>query len=206
MRDSELFKLDVKNSGFQSVDWHLIGGFSPHKTFLWDQEGTYLDYAAPNPIHGHFLGGVKLRGRNIKDLFLKNKSELLMQAIHQSLEGRLPTVLGLDIDNTHGSYQSLVRMFPMHHFVVGWVNDFPIQGNSCDWPQVHHQRIGPNPLRLTSREWEVSLLVANHKSNEDIAQLLKITPRTVKFHLSHVMEKLQLSSRFQVKIVVPHLH
>ena len=50
---------------------------------------------------------------------------------------------------------------------------------------------------LTKREEEVLTLVAEGASNQMIALSLHITENTVKVHLRNIMEKLQVSNRFQ---------
>ncbi len=51
--------------------------------------------------------------------------------------------------------------------------------------------------RLTDREIEVLELVAQGHTNRDIAEQLLISENTVKKHLSHILEKLQLENRVQ---------
>jgi two-component system response regulator NreC len=51
-----------------------------------------------------------------------------------------------------------------------------------------------NLARLTDREREVLQLVAEGRSNREIAQLLHVTVKTVEAHRAHVMEKLDLHS------------
>jgi DNA-binding NarL/FixJ family response regulator len=51
---------------------------------------------------------------------------------------------------------------------------------------------------LTAREVEVFKLIAEAKSNAEIAQLLFISEHTVKVHVSRILEKLELSSRSEV--------
>ncbi|RME07720.1 MAG: DNA-binding response regulator [Anaerolineae bacterium] len=50
---------------------------------------------------------------------------------------------------------------------------------------------------LTEREIEVLRLVARGLSNREIGEKLDISPHTVKTHLSHLMEKLQINSRVE---------
>lgn len=59
--------------------------------------------------------------------------------------------------------------------------------------------------KLTGREFEIAKLVAQGKSNAEIAQNLSIVEKTVKFHLTGVYKKLSLKSRAQliVKVLVP---
>jgi DNA-binding NarL/FixJ family response regulator len=49
--------------------------------------------------------------------------------------------------------------------------------------------------QLTQREIEILRLVADGEGNKSIASLLKISEHTVKFHLSSIFEKLNVSSR-----------
>jgi len=54
---------------------------------------------------------------------------------------------------------------------------------------------------LSSREIEVSRLVAQGWSNKKIAQYLQLSDRTVTNHLNSVFNKLELSNRVQLAIV-----
>jgi DNA-binding NarL/FixJ family response regulator len=51
------------------------------------------------------------------------------------------------------------------------------------------------PAALTNREQEVLRLVARRHSNKEIAGILCISERTVKFHVSNVLSKLQMHDR-----------
>ena len=53
---------------------------------------------------------------------------------------------------------------------------------------------------LTERETDVLKLVAAGKSNKEIAQILAITERTVKTHVSSIMGKLDVQSRTQAAL------
>ncbi len=48
---------------------------------------------------------------------------------------------------------------------------------------------------LTQRELEILRLIADGEGNKSIANLLKISEHTVKFHISSIFEKLNVSSR-----------
>ena len=61
------------------------------------------------------------------------------------------------------------------------------------------QRTGEPPIvgrydTLSDREREVFQLVAEGKTNKDIAGLLFISPSTVETHRAHIMEKLDIHS------------
>jgi DNA-binding NarL/FixJ family response regulator len=53
---------------------------------------------------------------------------------------------------------------------------------------------------LTERETEVLRLLAQGKSNKDIAKSLNITEQTVKSHVSHILDKLDVPSRTQAAL------
>ena len=53
---------------------------------------------------------------------------------------------------------------------------------------------------LTERETEVLKLLARGQSNKEIAQALNIGEQTVKTHVSHVLEKLEVPSRTQAAL------
>jgi DNA-binding NarL/FixJ family response regulator len=54
---------------------------------------------------------------------------------------------------------------------------------------------------LTSRERDILALVAEGRSNQQIAETLVISERTARTHVSHVLRKLNLTSRTQAALV-----
>jgi DNA-binding NarL/FixJ family response regulator len=52
---------------------------------------------------------------------------------------------------------------------------------------------------LTAREREVAALIAQGKSNREIAEALVVSDRTVESHVSNIMFKLGLQSRRQIR-------
>jgi DNA-binding NarL/FixJ family response regulator len=55
---------------------------------------------------------------------------------------------------------------------------------------------------LTAREWDVLKLLAQGKSNKEIAQELVVTIHTIKIHVSNIIQKLQVTDRTQAVIKV----
>jgi len=53
---------------------------------------------------------------------------------------------------------------------------------------------------LTNREQEVLLLIAEGRSNQEIADALSITLKTVKTHVSNILSKLEVEDRTQATI------
>jgi non-specific serine/threonine protein kinase len=59
-------------------------------------------------------------------------------------------------------------------------------------------RVSTDAPRLTPREREVAVLLAQGRSNRQIAQALVISERTAAVHVEHILSKLDLHSRWQV--------
>lgn len=59
---------------------------------------------------------------------------------------------------------------------------------------------GSDVPQLTNRELDVLALMSDGCSNGEIANLLVISPHTVKSHISHVLEKLECTNRVQAVI------
>ena len=67
-------------------------------------------------------------------------------------------------------------------------------------PPPSHERGAP--AGLTAREWEVLRLVAEGRSNKEIADRLVLSVRTVENHLAHVYTKLAISTRVEATLFV----
>jgi DNA-binding CsgD family transcriptional regulator len=64
--------------------------------------------------------------------------------------------------------------------------------------ETARRRSGPATRRLTPQEFQVARLVAEGKSNRDIAAALFLSPKTIEFHVSSIHRKLSSSSRAQL--------
>lgn len=56
----------------------------------------------------------------------------------------------------------------------------------------------PNAVRMTAREREIIVLIAEGMSNKKIAQHLNLSPYTVKSHVHNILEKMALHSRLEI--------
>ena len=61
-------------------------------------------------------------------------------------------------------------------------------------------RLGRKPANLTPRETEVLTWVARSKSSTDIATMLRLSDRTVDFHVENILRKLGVATRVQAAI------
>lgn len=60
-------------------------------------------------------------------------------------------------------------------------------------------------IKLTEREIEVLILLAEGKTNKEISKVLNITVHTVKAHLLNIYEKLNINSRVQAAIIAAQI-
>jgi DNA-binding NarL/FixJ family response regulator len=67
--------------------------------------------------------------------------------------------------------------------------------------QTRRGQIDPRLRKLTPRELEVLLLIADGKSNQEIADALVISPNTVRHHVHHILRKLNCSSRGEAAVI-----
>ena len=182
--------------------WELIRDLPPHKIFLWDQFGKYLDFSFPNPLYGHFLGPRKLEGSTLTDVLPDETAQAILEKIQATLTTQEPEFLTLKLPRPKGrTFQTLIRFFPLSNHVLGLVNDFPSltispsalmpHASSSEkgraLPQMKHP--------LTFREQQIILALGKGYSNESIATNLGISLRTVKFHLLNLYPKFGVSSR-----------
>jgi DNA-binding NarL/FixJ family response regulator len=72
----------------------------------------------------------------------------------------------------------------------------------------HRRRTGgpATPTPITARELEVAALVAEGRSNKEVAGILEIREQTVKNHLTRIMRKLGLGSRLELAVFAIRHH
>lgn len=75
----------------QLFDWQEFVNPPPHKIFVWDKHGTYQDCMFPNPVHGHFLGGKRLKGKRIPEVLGQGEAKILLGVIGHSQSPCLST-------------------------------------------------------------------------------------------------------------------
>ncbi|MEP6536825.1 MAG: response regulator transcription factor [Bryobacteraceae bacterium] len=64
--------------------------------------------------------------------------------------------------------------------------------------QLQHRGLEDSYELLTEREREVLQLLAEGKSNKEVAEVLKISPYTVETHRTHLMQKLNLHNTAEI--------
>jgi DNA-binding CsgD family transcriptional regulator len=69
-----------------------------------------------------------------------------------------------------------------------------------DWTSLARHRLGGR--QLTNREWEVAEFAAKGRSNKWIGEQLRISPDTVKKHVSEALRKLGVRNRTELAILL----
>ncbi|MGA8457951.1 MAG: helix-turn-helix transcriptional regulator, partial [Streptosporangiaceae bacterium] len=69
-----------------------------------------------------------------------------------------------------------------------------------------HKVVAATPLGLTAREFEVLRLVADGRSNPEIAARLFISAKTASVHVSNIMGKIGVASRGEAAAAAHRLH
>ena len=85
------------------------------------------------------------------------------------------------------------------------IEDF--EGRPTPGPRSAEDGAGVVALKpdLTPRQLEILLLIARGRSNKEIAALLGISQRTVKFHVASLLKKLCAFSRTEALVVALRL-
>lgn len=68
-------------------------------------------------------------------------------------------------------------------------------------PEPHASRRDARPARLTGREREVLIAIANGRTNHEIAELLVAAESTVKTHIGRILAKVEARDRVQAVIL-----
>ena len=109
-------------------------------------------------------------------LLKTSSADVLAQAITQVHQGKRPSHSLIDLGETPGGE--------------------PDHGG----PDMTHATQN-GPANLTAREFEVLSMLAKGLTNPEIGEALCISRRTVQVHLSHIFDKLNVSSRFDAVMV-----
>ena len=105
------------------------------------------------------------------------------------------------IGEHHGLLQGLVENCLKDDYPKDYVRVIEITYRfSAGWRRIHNkntkEKVADN---LTTTEFTIAMLANRGWTNNEISQHMGITPRTVKQHLTMVYNKLNISSRKQLK-------
>lgn len=102
-------------------------------------------------------------------------------------------------------YQYFLKSYPVEIYIVIIAVAFAAMGLWVGNRLSTRQAKGPferndtalKSLGISAREMEVLEALAAGQSNKEIARLLGISPNTVKTHIAHLFEKLQVNGRIR---------
>lgn len=120
-------------------------------------------------------------------LTVSDDEEDLFEAIKSGAQGYLLKKLKADafFDMISGVHQGEAPISPQ--MAVMMLNEFSRQGLGMR-----------GPAGLSEREMEVLKLVAQGRTNREVASTLMLSESTVKYHLRNILDKLHLENRAQV--------
>jgi len=174
----------------------------PHKIFVWDPNGHYLDASYPNPLYGHFLTPTRLKGTRVTDLFSRVVSARLLHKIREAWKtgNRQFTVVPLEREGQR--YEARVFCVPTQEgHIVGMVTDRLVGASRVALVSSMSGQRGGADLFLagqwvTLRQYGIAQKALEGWTNLEIARHLDITERTVKSHLSKIYRKLGVVNRY----------
>jgi DNA-binding NarL/FixJ family response regulator len=152
-----------------------------------DPDVAILDISMPE------LNGLEATRQILKD---SPKTEVLILTVHDS-ENLITEVLGagargymLKGDASKQLIEAVESLLLRKPFFTSRVSELVLDGFLSDRPQLK----GEPRRRLTPRETEVIQLLAEGKSNKEVASMLDISVKTAETHRTNIMNKLDLHS------------
>ena len=150
-----------------------------------------LDINLPDMNGISVLKEIKRRSKKVKVMMLTihNEVEYLIESLDAKADGYILKESGSDelISAIKTVYEGERYIQPS---LIPSLNARLIQNESAD-----------NVLReLTKRETQMLAYIATGKSNAEIAEILKISDRTVKNHISNLFKKINVKDRTQAAV------
>ncbi len=172
----------------------------PHKIFVWDANGIYMDCSYPNPLYGHFLGPSNLKGAHVKDLFSRAVSARLLKTIAGAWKCRTKQFTKVPFERHGQRYKaSVVCSVTQEGSVMGLVTDRLMDDHCRPTPAVQTKEGPLMPLDgqwVTCRQYCIVQELIAGCTNVEIAGHFGITERTVKSHLQKIYRKLNVVNRY----------
>ena len=197
----------VEQSGFSSFTHVGLRGFSPMQNQppyvttvkpSWEQHYQTHELAHRDPSLSKCLTGtVPVKFTDLDPSSLPKEHLATMSAAEDfkmNLGISIPvhgpnnslSVLSIYHDGNHRTFKDATQMVPILTMAALHVHEHLM---------TQSQSPVPPPTSLTERELECLVWTAHGKTSWEISMILKVSERTVKFHLNNVMRKLGVHSR-----------
>lgn len=185
-------------SDFASSKKRIFESYSP-RLLAWHQYFHQQDFEAIDSV-GQTVRNSVIPIQWALPLLLKTGTEKERVIYRAAIEYGLATGVSIPVHGPNGS----LSIFVIHHANI---EDFLQKNPNCLCDTIAflhylHQCVSnvldvEHGFYLTVREKECLTLTAHHKTPDEIAVLLKISKRTVNFHLENCNHKLGTKNKFQ---------
>ena len=156
-----------------------------------DVDVILLDITMPGRDGFYYLDFIRKKNVNVKVIMLTMHSEVeyLVKATEMNVNGYLLKSVG-----SEELFRAIYDVYNGEEYIqpdlIPYLNNYLINIDS-DKEKIK---------LLTARELELLAMIASGKKNIEIATSMNISERTVKNHLSHIFDKLEVSDRTQAAV------
>lgn len=156
-----------------------------------DVDVILLDITMPGRDGFYYLDFIRKKNVNVKVIMLTMHSEVeyLVKATEMNVDGYLLKSVG-----SEELFRAIYDVYNGEEYIqpdlIPYLNNYLINIDS-DKEKIK---------LLTARELELLAMIASGKKNIEIATSMNISERTVKNHLSHIFDKLEVSDRTQAAV------
>ena len=156
-----------------------------------DVDVILLDITMPGRDGFYYLDFIRKKNVNVKVIMLTMHSEVeyLVKATEMNVDGYLLKSVG-----SEELFRAIYDVYNGEDYIqpdlIPYLNNYLINIDS-DKEKIK---------LLTAREMELLAMIASGKKNIEIATSMNISERTVKNHLSHIFDKLEVSDRTQAAV------
>jgi PAS domain S-box-containing protein len=196
----------------------LLKAFSraiPDIAFVIDEDGLYVEVlAAPEREDLLYREAEALKGRTLHEVLPKGRADLFLSVIRETIETREPQILEYSLDVQAGRMwfegRSAPLDFPGGKRMAVWIaHDITEKKRTERIIRRERARLAatlesssstPDPHGLTIRERAVLQLLADGKSDKEIASILDIRSRTVGKHVENLLVKMGAASRLEAGV------
>lgn len=184
----------------QQGDLEVVGEAANGREVLSAVEETHpdvllLDLFIPEMGGSEVLPQIRERSSSTKVLILTNSfdQELIFRALEEGARGYLQRSV---------SSADLLKAIRVVHAGEAWI-ERSVMGQLLEELSRQDHRVkkrGKTVQLLSQRETDVASLVAAGLTNQEVANRLSISEKTVKSHLVSIFRKLQISHRLQLAL------
>lgn len=194
--DHKIFRESLKLLLETSKNFKVVFDASDEAGFIKglrynDVDVILLDITMPGRDGFYYLDFIRKKNVNVKVIMLTMHSEVeyLVKATEMNVDGYLLKSVG-----SEELFRAIYDVYNGEDYIqpdlIPYLNNYLINIDS-DKEKIK---------LLTARELELLAMIASGRKNIEIATSMNISERTVKNHLSHIFDKLEVSDRTQAAV------